>query len=288
MADRPRGASATADRPRGASPPLGRPVHLRRRDRYETDSGGRNRFCTHRACVSGRAVRGRTAASGARPFHEEASRARGRSARCGRCARCRGKRVCLGRPSAGVCMRMGLARRVRGVRRERSSVCARKGAGCRPVACPPVRRGRRAVRCPRGARPHVACRDARRMGAAAEMMRDPSPAARTRWAGIARRGRMRLIWSPWRRNLRKGACCERRRRSATPREAHGRKQGGAGADTANGRRPVRAAGRFGLGDGYGTRSNGPCSQGATRARARGLTPRAPRRRRRPTRSPRRR
>ncbi len=128
MADQPRGASATADRPCGAGPPAGRLAHLGRRgDRYETDSGGRDRFCTHGACVPGRAVRGRAAASGARPFREEASHARGRPARCGRCARCRGKRVCLGRPSAGVCMRMGLARRVHadGPRSPRSRRAAR-------------------------------------------------------------------------------------------------------------------------------------------------------------------
>ena len=235
-----------------------------RRDRYKTDSGGRNRFCTHGACVPGRAVRGRAAVSGARPFHEEASHARGRPARCGRCARCRGKRVCLGCPSAGVRMRMGLARRARGVRRERSSVRARKGAGCRPVACSPVRRGCRAVRRPRGARPHVARRGAWLMGAA-EMLRDPArrrepdgrcdcavrAAAAHPVAAAAGSTERYLLRAPASVGVTKGG-------------AHGRKQGDARADTANGRRPVRAAGRSDLRDGCGARSNVSRSRGATR------------------------
>lgn len=221
---RANGAGQAADRRCGAGASAGRArtMHPRiRRDRYKTDSGGRNRFCTHGACVPGRAVRGRAAVSGARPFHEEVSHARGRPARCGRCARCRGKRVCLGCPSAGVRMRMGIVRRARGVRRERSSVRARKGAACRSVACPPVRRGCRAVRRPRGARPYVARRGARRMEAA-EMLRDPAqrrePDGRCDCAVRA----AAAIRSPRRRDLRKGAFCARRRRSASPREAHGR------------------------------------------------------------------
>lgn len=256
---RANGAGQAADRRCGAGASAGRArtMHPRiRRDRYKTDSGGRNRFCTHGACVPGRAVRGRAAVSGARPFHEEVSHARGRPARCGRCARCRGKRVCLGCPSAGVRMRMGLARCARGVRRERSSVRARKGAGCRPVACSPVRRGCRAVRRPRGARPHVARRGASLMGTA-EMLRDP---ARRREPDGRRDCAVRAAAA---HPVAAAAGSTERCLLRVPASV-GVTKGGARADTANGRQPAWAAGRSDLRDGCGARSNVSRSRGATR------------------------
>lgn len=120
----------------------------------------------------------------------------------------------------------------------------------------PVRRGCRAVRRPRGARPHVARRGASLMGTA-EMLRDP---ARRREPDGRRDCAVRAAAA---HPVAAAAGSTERCLLRVPASV-GVTKGGARADTANGRQPAWAAGRSDLRDGCGARSNVSRSRGATR------------------------